>query len=82
MRFDGKQVPGSNQETEPVSVPEKDNFWENALFNRGEDGDDHGNRSSFTNGETDLNHLPAIQPVSNGQGLPFAPTDFPSPGDV
>lgn len=92
-RFDGEQVPVSNQETEPVSAaddtnPEKDNFWENALFNNrgGGDGDDHvkenGNRSSFTPGETDLNQLPAIPPVSNGQGLPFAPVDFPSPGDV
>lgn len=36
-----------------------------------------GDRSS-----TDLNQLPAIPPVSNGQGLPFAPVDFPSQGDV
>ncbi|KAJ0255224.1 hypothetical protein HA466_0100140 [Hirschfeldia incana] len=72
--FDGEQVAVSNQETE------KDNFWENA----GEDDHvkENGNRSSFTPGETDLNQLPAIPPVSNGQGLPFAPVDFPSPGDV
>ncbi|WZY93032.1 hypothetical protein YC2023_065361 [Brassica napus] len=65
--FDGEQVPVSNH-----------NFWENTLF----DGDDHVKRSSFTPGETDLNQLPAIPPVSSGQGLPFAPVDFPSPGDV
>ncbi|CAF2057442.1 hypothetical protein Bca4012_099086 [Brassica carinata] len=73
--FDGEQVPVSNH-----------NFGENKLFNRGGDGDgdDHVNRSSFTftPGETDLNQLPAIPPVSSGQGLPFAPVDFPSPGDV
>lgn len=74
-RFEGEQVPVSNH-----------NFGENKLFNRGGDGDgdDHVNRSSFTftPGETDLNQLPAIPPVSSGQGLPFAPVDFPSPGDV
>lgn len=50
-----------------------------------EDGDhvkENGNRSSFTTGDTDLNKLPAIPPVSNGQGLPYAPVDFPSQGDV
>ncbi|CAH2079126.1 unnamed protein product [Thlaspi arvense] len=82
--FDGEPVPISgNQETEPV--PE-DNFWENELFNRGVQDDDHvkenGNKSSITQGETDLNQLPAIPPASNGEGLPFAPVDFPSAGDV
>lgn len=43
---------------------------------------ENGNRSSFTPGETDLNQLQAIPPVSYGQGLPFAPVDFPSPSDV
>ncbi|VVB01117.1 unnamed protein product [Arabis nemorensis] len=74
--FDGESVEiSTNQETE--AVEEKDNFWENG-FNR----EENGNRSSFTPGETDLNQLPAIPPVSSGQGLPFAPVDFPSPGDV
>ncbi|CAL9225394.1 unnamed protein product [Arabidopsis halleri] len=79
--FDGESVTMSNnKETGPVMV-EKDHFRENG-FNREDDGDHvkvNGNRSS---GETDLNQLPAIPPVSSGQGLPFAPVDFPSPGDV
>lgn len=43
---------------------------------------ENGNRSSFTHGETDLNQLPAIPPASTGQGLPYAPVDYPSAGDV
>ncbi|KAG7547550.1 hypothetical protein ISN44_As12g027810 [Arabidopsis suecica] len=76
----GSVTMSNNKETEPVMV-EKDDFRENG-FNREDDGDHvkvNGNRSS---GETDLNQLPAIPPVSSGQGLPFAPVDFPSPGDV
>ncbi|EOA16335.1 hypothetical protein CARUB_v10004486mg [Capsella rubella] len=85
-RFDGEQISMSdnNKETEPVPV-EKEDLRENGLDKEG-DGDHHaklnGNRSSFTPGGTDLNQLPAIPPVSSGQGLPFAPVDFPSPGDV
>ncbi|CAA7018990.1 unnamed protein product [Microthlaspi erraticum] len=76
---------------------EKDDFWENG-FNREEAIDKEApepppaakengkrsidNNSSFTHGETDLNQLPAIPPVSSGQGLPYAPVDWPSPGDV
>uniref|UniRef100_A0A1J3G956 DUF7081 domain-containing protein n=1 Tax=Noccaea caerulescens TaxID=107243 RepID=A0A1J3G956_NOCCA len=92
-RFDdGEPVPiSSNQETEPVTVDdtyqEQDNFWDNALFNREEDGGDdnvkeNDKRSSLTHGERDLNQLPSVPLCSKGQGLPFAPIDYPSPGDV
>ncbi|KAG7632200.1 hypothetical protein ISN44_As03g023510 [Arabidopsis suecica] len=72
---------------------ENDDFWENG-FSREEAIEDpepsqakeNGKRSvdnsAFTHGETDLNQLPAIPPVSTGQGLPYAPVDWPSPGDV
>ncbi|KAG7578287.1 hypothetical protein ISN45_Aa03g024830 [Arabidopsis thaliana x Arabidopsis arenosa] len=72
---------------------ENDDFWENG-FSREEAIEDpepsqakeNGQRSvdnsSFTHGETDLNQLPAIPPVTTGQGLPYAPVDWPSPGDV
>ncbi|KAL9286864.1 hypothetical protein AtEden1_Chr4g0290301 [Arabidopsis thaliana] len=80
--FDGESVvsmSNRSKETEPVPV-ENDYYRENG-FNSDGDGDDvkvNGDRSSFT----DLNQLPAIPPASSGQGLPFAPVDFPSPGDV
>ncbi|KAF8090226.1 hypothetical protein N665_0482s0022 [Sinapis alba] len=65
---------------------EHNDFWENG-FNREEpEPKENGKRSvdnsSFTHGETDLNQLPAIPPVSTGQGLPYAPVDWPSFGDV
>ncbi|VYS62716.1 unnamed protein product [Arabidopsis thaliana] len=82
--FDGESVvsmSNRSKETEPVPV-ENDYYRENGFNSDGDgDGDDvkvNGDRSSFT----DLNQLPAIPPVSSGQGLPFAPVDFPSPGDV
>ncbi|KAL1197554.1 hypothetical protein V5N11_012130 [Cardamine amara subsp. amara] len=82
-------------ESDPLDTAqqERDDFWENG-FNREETVEDpesfqakeNGNRSvdnsSFTHGETDLNQLPAIPPFSTGQGLPYAPVDWPSPGDV
>uniref|UniRef100_A0A1J3I7L2 DUF7081 domain-containing protein n=1 Tax=Noccaea caerulescens TaxID=107243 RepID=A0A1J3I7L2_NOCCA len=86
----------AEDESDPLHTTqqEKDDFWENG-FNREEAiEEDHpepakengkrsiDNNSSFTHGETDLNQLPAIPPVSTGQGLPYAPVDWPSPGDV
>ncbi|KAG2306613.1 hypothetical protein Bca52824_026361 [Brassica carinata] len=93
--FDAQPVPiSSYQDTEPdpfhATQQEKDDFWENG-FNREEpesfQAKENGKRSvdnssSFTHGETDLNQLPAIPQFSNGQGLPYAPVDWPSPGDV
>ncbi|XP_010449978.1 PREDICTED: uncharacterized protein LOC104732146 isoform X2 [Camelina sativa] len=80
--FDDESVPMS-KETEPVRV-DKEDFQENGFHKEG-DGDHeklNGNRSSLTPRGTDLNQHPAIPPASSGQGLPYAPVDFPSPGDV
>ncbi|CAH8308523.1 unnamed protein product [Eruca vesicaria subsp. sativa] len=83
---DTEPVPLSTyRENEPDSFhatqQEKDDFWENG-FNR-EETKENGKRSvdnsSFTHGETDLNQLPAIPQFSTGQGLPYAPVDWPSP---
>ncbi|VVA98718.1 unnamed protein product [Arabis nemorensis] len=83
---------GNEPDPFETTQQEKDDFWENG-FNREEaieepepfQAKEKGNRSvdnsSFTHGETDLNQLPAIPPVSTGQGLPYAPVDWPSPGD-
>ncbi|KAJ0254793.1 Spindle assembly abnormal protein [Hirschfeldia incana] len=93
---DTEPVPLSTyHETEPnqpqATQQELDDFWENG-FNREEaiqepeppkeNGKRSVDNSSFTHGETDLNQLPAIPPVSTGQGPPYAPVDWPSPGDV
>ncbi|CAN6890793.1 unnamed protein product [Brassica oleracea var. botrytis] len=94
-RFDTEPVPLSTyREAEPdpfhATQQEKDDFWSNG-FNREEpesfQAKENGKRSvdhnsSFTHGETDLNQLPAIAQFSTGQGLPYAPVDWPSPGDV
>ncbi|CDY10650.1 BnaA05g17120D [Brassica napus] len=94
-RFDTEPVPLSTyREAEPdpfhATQQEKDDFWNNG-FNREEpesfQAKENGKRSvdhnsSFTHGETDLNQLPAIPQFSTGQGLPYAPVDWPSPGDV
>ncbi|XP_013622478.1 PREDICTED: uncharacterized protein LOC106328556 isoform X2 [Brassica oleracea var. oleracea] len=91
----GEPVPISTyRDTEPVPLStyrENDNVWENG-FNREqqtieepepkENGKRSVDKSSFTHGETDLNQLPAIPPASTGQGLPYAPVDWPSFGDV
>ncbi|XP_013585994.1 PREDICTED: uncharacterized protein LOC106294856 [Brassica oleracea var. oleracea] len=93
--FDTEPVPLSTyREAEPdpfhATQQEKDDFWSNG-FNREEpesfQAKENGKRSvdhnsSFTHGETDLNQLPAIAQFSTGQGLPYAPVDWPSPGDV
>ncbi|KAG5397925.1 hypothetical protein IGI04_019739 [Brassica rapa subsp. trilocularis] len=93
--FDTEPVPLSTyREAEPdpfhATQQEKDDFWNNG-FNREEPESfqpkENGKRSvdhnsSFTHGETDLNQLPAIPQFSTGQGLPYAPVDWPSPGDV
>ncbi|CAF2099273.1 hypothetical protein YC2023_066871 [Brassica napus] len=93
--FDTEPVPLSTyREAEPdpfhATQQEKDDFWNNG-FNREEpesfQAKENGKRSvdhnsSFTHGETDLNQLPAIPQFSTGQGLPYAPVDWPSPGDV
>lgn len=95
--FDTEPVPLSTyREAEPdpfhATQQEKDDFWENG-FNREEpepsfQAKENGKRSvdknssSFTHGETDLNQLPAIPQFSTGQGPPYAPVDWPSPGDV
>ncbi|CAG7882965.1 unnamed protein product [Brassica rapa] len=92
--FDTEPVPISTyRDTEPVPLStyrENDNLWENG-FNREqtieepepkENGKRSVDKSSFTHGETDLNQLPAIPPASTGQGLPYAPVDWPSFGDV
>ncbi|KAF8088995.1 hypothetical protein N665_0522s0024 [Sinapis alba] len=95
---DTEPVPLSTyHENEPnppqATQQELDDFWENG-FNREEaiqepessQAKENGKRSvdnsSFTPGETDLNQLPPIPPVSTGQGPPYAPVDWPSPGDV
>ncbi|RID62961.1 hypothetical protein BRARA_E01996 [Brassica rapa] len=92
---DTEPVPLSTyREAEPdpfhATQQEKDDFWDNG-FNREEpehfQPKENGKRSvdhnsSFTHGETDLNQLPAIPQFSTGQGLPYAPVDWPSPGDV
>ncbi|CAF1931147.1 hypothetical protein Bca4012_073195 [Brassica carinata] len=92
---DTEPVPLSTyRENEPdpfhATQQEKDDFWNNG-FNREEPESfqpkENGkrsvdNNSSFTHGETDLNQLPAIPQFSTGQGLPYAPIDWPSPGDV
>lgn len=86
-----------NEPNQPQATQQElDDFWENG-FNREEaiqepeptsqGTKENGKRSvdknsSFTPGETDLNQLPAIPPVSTGQGPPYAPVDWPSPGDV
>ncbi|XP_009145322.1 uncharacterized protein LOC103869032 [Brassica rapa] len=92
---DTEPVPLSTyREAEPdpfhATQQEKDDFWNNGFnreepesFQRKENGKrsvDHN--SSFTHGETDLNQLPAIPQFSTGQGLPYAPVDWPSSGDV
>ncbi|CAH8337822.1 unnamed protein product [Eruca vesicaria subsp. sativa] len=68
---------------------EHDNFWENGFNSEDpepseakENGKRSVDNSSFTHVETDLNQLPAIPPVLTGQGLPYAPVDWPSFGDV
>ncbi|KAG2317392.1 hypothetical protein Bca4012_068285 [Brassica carinata] len=85
-----------NEPNQPQATQQElDDFWENG-FNREEsiqepeptsqatkeNGKRSVDNSSFTPGETDLNQLPAIPPVSTGQGPPYAPVDWPSPGDV
>ncbi|CAH8318770.1 unnamed protein product [Eruca vesicaria subsp. sativa] len=84
-----------NEQDQPQATQQElDDFWENG-FNREEaiqkpeplsqtkeNGKRSVDNSSFTHGETDLNELPAIPPVSTGQGPPYAPVDWPSPGDV
>lgn len=95
---DTEPVPISTyREDEPVPIntyQEKDDFWENGFnaenANRNKEsspvtkvnGNTSADHSSFTPGTTDLNQLPAIPPVSTGQGLPYAPVDFPNPGDT
>ncbi|CAH2053015.1 unnamed protein product [Thlaspi arvense] len=95
---DNEPVPISTyreDESDPLHTTqqEKDDFWENGFnredniqdpepFQAKENGKRSVDNSSFTHGETDLNQLPAIPPVSTGQGLPYAPVDWPSPGDV
>ncbi|KAH0943204.1 hypothetical protein BRARA_A02718 [Brassica rapa] len=79
--------PNGNQPE--ATQQELDDFWENG-FNREEaiqEPKENGKRrsvdnTSFAPGETDLNQLPPIPPVSTGQGPPYAPVDWPSPGDV
>ncbi|KAJ0264734.1 Spindle assembly abnormal protein [Hirschfeldia incana] len=89
----GQTSPGFDAEPEPfhATQQEKDDFWENG-FNREEPPEsfqakENGkrsvdNNSSFTHGDTDLNQLPPIPQFSTGQGLPYAPVDWPSRGDV
>ncbi|CAA7040057.1 unnamed protein product [Microthlaspi erraticum] len=78
----GETVPiTSNEETEPVpaedNYQEQDNFWDNAIFNKEQqDGDDHVNEND------NKTQLPSIPLFSKGQGLPYAPIDYPSAGDV
>ncbi|CAA7040061.1 unnamed protein product [Microthlaspi erraticum] len=80
---DGETVPiTSNQETEPVpavdNYQEQDNFWDNAIFNKEQqDGDDDHVKEN-----DDKSQLPSIPLFSKGQGLPYAPIDYPSAGDV
>ncbi|CAN8268744.1 unnamed protein product [Cochlearia groenlandica] len=93
---DTEPVPYESDTLHTTQQEKEDDFWEQD-FNRQEDaiaepepsfhanGDGKrsiDNNSSFTHGETDLNQLPAIPPVSTGQGLPYAPVDWPSAGDV
>ncbi|CAN8258451.1 unnamed protein product [Cochlearia groenlandica] len=70
---------GFNREEEPVEEePEQPRFQ--AANENGKRTVD--NSSSAHGDETDLSQLPAIAPFSSGQGLPYAPVDWPSPGDV
>ncbi|XP_010532556.1 PREDICTED: uncharacterized protein LOC104808552 [Tarenaya hassleriana] len=93
--FDNEPVPISSYHEDDQPVPintykEKDDFWENGLNTENkepspvakENGNASADHSSFAHGTTDLNQLPPIPPVSAGQGLPYAPVDFPEPGDT
>ncbi|CAN8275177.1 unnamed protein product [Cochlearia groenlandica] len=90
--YDEPVTISTNHETEPVPVgtyyqEREDNNGFNNEEEEEEEADDNnvkenGKKGSLTHGETDLNKLPAIPPSSNGKGLPFAPVDFPSRGDV
>ncbi|CAN8270426.1 unnamed protein product [Cochlearia groenlandica] len=91
---DNEPVPLSTYVENDTTQQENDDFWENGFnreeavvedpepFQAKENGKRSVDNSSFAHGETDLNQLPAIPPVSTGQGLPYAPVDWPGPGDV
>ncbi|XP_021897094.1 uncharacterized protein LOC110814074 isoform X2 [Carica papaya] len=77
-----EQAPAANQQREDSQ--QKEEFWvadyhnENNVFSSGKKNE-IDNLSPTTN---DNNDLPPVPPGSGGDGLPYAPVDWPNPGDI